>query len=401
MVAETTTFTVRLGPLTNAELARMSNEQLCQDMVTTARAKDALTGREAQVSGEMERRQAFRADGATSIEAWISARCRRSTASARVLAHVGQRLFDLPHLQAALSSGEASFDQLRALVDVADPESDAGWASEVREGRSVRELGELARRAEAEAEAAAEGDEDVRKAPRTGPERASVRFNDTTSTMTARLPKEAYAEMRGRLEGLAKELGNPGSVPYDERLGQALVLLCRRATGTNADPAPYFVVAHVALSTLLDEESTLRAELERDGLISSEVVRRLCCDAMMVVALDDEAGHSMYEGRARRFPTDAQRRELMRRDRRCRFPGCEHVRFLNAHHVTPWKPGGRTDLDNLAILCAHHHHLVHSNGWSMSGNANEVLRFVSPDGRITTSHPSPLWGTLGGAARSP
>jgi hypothetical protein len=222
--------------------------------------------------------------------------------------------------------------------------------------------------------------------------------------MTARLPKEGYAEVRGRLENLAKELGNDGTTPYDERLGEALVALCRVAGGANrgtlGDLAPYFVVAHVALSTLLDESNTLGAELERDGLISSEVVRRLACDGKRVIALNDDAGHTMYEGRARRFPTETQRRELMRRDRHCRFPGCGHLRFLNAHHVKPWKPGGRTDLDNLVILCTYHHHLVHSNGWAMSGDANDELYFVSADGEVTTSRPSPLWGRIG-AARFP
>jgi hypothetical protein len=222
--------------------------------------------------------------------------------------------------------------------------------------------------------------------------------------MVARLPKEAYAEVRGRLENVAKDLGNDGITPYDERLGEALVALCRTTGGAvrtgTGDPAPYLVVAHVRLSTLLDESISLAAELERDGLISSEVVRRLACDARRVIALDDEAGHTMYEGRARRFPTDTQRRELMRRDRHCRFPGCEHVRFLNAHHVKLWKPGGRTDLDNLVILCTHHHHLVHSKSWSMTGNANDELHFVSADGEVTISRPSPLWGRIG-ASRSP
>ena len=199
---------------------------------------------------------------------------------------------------------------------------------------------------------------------------------------------------------MAKQLGNDGITPYDERLGEALVFLCRASSGAGEGLTPYVVVAHVALSTLLDETSTLGADLERDGLISSEVVRRLACDAMFVVGLDDGAGRTMYEGRAQRFPTDAQRRELSRRDRRCRFPGCAHVRFLNAHHVAPWNLGGRTDLDNLVTLCAYHHHLVHSKGWSMAGNANEKLRFVSPDGRITTSRPSPLWGRHG-AVRPP
>ncbi len=391
----TDTATVRLSPLTNAELAHMSDADLRQDMVTTAKIRDALSGREAQLSGEMARRQAFRAEGATSIEAWISARCRRSAASARVMAHVGERLFDLPHLQTALSSGRVSFDQLRAVVDIADPETDAHWASEASEGRSVRELNELARR---------EAVESTGAPPPDGPERASLRLNDSRCAMTARLPKEAYAEVRGHLENVARGLGNDGITPYDERLGEALLLLIRAATGARstamADPPPHLVVAHVALATLLDESNTLWAELDRDGLISSEVVRRMACDAELVVALDDEEGHTMYEGRARRFPTGSQRRELMRRDRHCRFPGCGHVRFLNAHHVKPWKPGGRTDLDNLVILCTHHHHLVHTKGWSMSGNANEELRFVSPEGEVTTSRPSPLWGRVD-TARAP
>lgn len=386
MVAHCSAVSVRVGALTNTELAEMSDDDLRQDMIATTSVKNALNGREAQLSAEMARRQAFRADGATSIQAWISARCGRSAANARALAHVGERLFDLPHLQAALSSGQASFDQVQVVVDVADPESDARWASEALDGRSVRELAELAKRAAAETEGAP---------PPAKRERASVRFNDTSLTMTARLPKEAYAEMRACLEAIVRELGTDGSVPYDERLGEALLLLARNAVSASRGLTPYLVVAHVALSTLLAEGSTLGAELERDGLISSEVVRRLACDAERVVALDDEFGHTMYEGRARRFPTDAQRRELMRRDRRCRFPGCTHVRFLNAHHIVPWKPGGRTDLDNLVTLCEYHHHLVHSKGWAMSGNANEELRFVTPDGRTVRSRPSPLWGRLG------
>jgi hypothetical protein len=161
-------------------------------------------------------------------------------------------------------------------------------------------------------------------------------------------------------------------------------------------------VAHIELKTLLDESDgeRLLAELERAGLVSVDVVRRLGCDATFVVALDDEAGHTMYEGRARRFPTETQRRELWRRDRHCRFPGCSNDRFTRVHHVVPWKPDGRTDLDNLAILCEHHHHEVHSERWSVSGDANVVLTFSSPGGHEVTSRPSPLWGTVGAAPRA-
>ena len=90
----------------------------------------------------------------------------------------------------------------------------------------------------------------------------------------------------------------------------------------------------------------------------------------------------------------------MRRDRHCRFPGCTNVTFTNTHHVVPWKPGGLTDLDNLALICLYHHHLVHSRGWTVSGNANAELTFTGPTGRVMTSRPSPLWTAASGRAPS-
>jgi Domain of unknown function (DUF222)/HNH endonuclease len=163
---------------------------------------------------------------------------------------------------------------------------------------------------------------------------------------------------------------------------------------TSATGSPNFVVVHVPLDALVDdavETTELAGELEQDGLIDCETVQRMACDATIAVAIDDEAGHTMYEGRARRFPTDAQRREVMRRDRHCRFPGCTSVTFTNVHHVVPWEPGGRTDLDNLALMCLHHHRVVHSNGWTMSGDPNGDMRVVGPTGRVMVSRPSPLW----------
>ena len=44
-------------------------------------------------------------------------------------------------------------------------------------------------------------------------------------------------------------------------------------------------------------------ELEHHGLIDVQTVQRIACDATVVVAVDDEVGHTMYEGRAKRFPT--------------------------------------------------------------------------------------------------
>jgi hypothetical protein len=230
-----------------------------------------------------------------------------------------------------------------------------------------------------------------------------ARFNDAHRTLSVQLAPEAYAETKNCLEARAKQIPSGGETPWDQRLCDAFLGLIRSATPGATTATPYLVVAHVPLDALVEEsggstESTqfgeLAGELEQGGLIDTETVQRIACDATVVVAVDDEAGHTMYEGRAKRFPTDAQRREVKRRDRRCRFPGCEASTFTNVHHIVPWKPSGLTDLENLALLCEFHHHRVHRNGWSMTGNANTELTIVGPSGRVMSSRPDPRWTTV-------
>ncbi|MGH9101378.1 MAG: HNH endonuclease signature motif containing protein, partial [Acidimicrobiales bacterium] len=52
--------------------------------------------------------------------------------------------------------------------------------------------------------------------------------------------------------------------------------------------------------------------------------------------------------------------------------------------------GGPTDIDNLAMLCSAHHHLVHEGGWSLRGSAQGELRFSSPYVKVLSSRPAPL-----------
>jgi hypothetical protein len=352
----------------------------------------SLTGRLVALAGELDRRQGWRAEGATSLEAWMVSQTGVSVPTARAQAHVAGRLFDLPHLAAGLASGDLSFDKVRAVIDTATPETDAELAAHAA-GYSVRELADVARRTRQRA------DDGGGRAVEPDYERRSVRFNDTFRTMTAQLPPESYAELRAALETGARQLPTDGTTPWDQRLADSLLALVRSggggAKGRDGGTSPYTVVAHAPIDVLLDEDSELLGELERDGLINGETVRRLVCDATFVVAIDDRSGHTMYEGRQRRYPTAAQRREIVRRDRHCRFPGCSNATFAHPHHIKRWKPDrGPTDLPNLALLCDYHHHLVHSNAWTMSGDANAELTFLGPTGRAMTSRPSPLWTTV-------
>jgi hypothetical protein len=304
----------------------------------------------------------------------------------------------------ALRSGDISLDKVRAVADIASARTDGELCEQARTC-SVRQLVDVARataqqmRSRAESGSGSEGPSEH--------DRRYLHCNDAHRTLSLQLPAESYAETKSCLEARAKAVPTDGETPWDQRLCDAFLELMRSGPQGSSDRAttasPHLVVAHVPLSDLVEESgegTELVAELEGHGLVDARTVKRLACDATVVVALDDSLGHTMYEGRAKRFASDAQRREVARRDRRCRFPGCSAQTFTNVHHIVPWKPKGRTDLDNLALLCEFHHHKVHSKGWSMTGNANVELSIVGPSGRVMRSRPDPRWSSVTGRRSS-
>jgi hypothetical protein len=399
MTQTTSSAVAVVGPVDAGSLAELSTEDLMARSARVAEGMAALAGQFVLMVGELDRREGWRMEGATSLEAWIVESCGLSVAAARSYAHVAERMWDLPHLAEALCAGAITFDKVRAVVDVATPETDRELRDQASE-HSVSDLVQLARSTQAQRSPASD---DV--------QRRSLKLNDTHRTVTAQLPPEAYNEVKACLVAQARELPSDGETPWDERLCDAFLGLVRGTargvgkSGGRMPGSPYFVVAHAALADLLEDgaedgrPSPMAGDLERGGLVRIETLRRIACDATVVLAVDNDVGHTMYEGRARRFPSEAQRRELMRRDRHCRFPSCDSVTFTNAHHLEPWKLGGTTDLYNLALLCEYHHRLVHDRHWTLSGDANGVLTFVAPTGRVLKSPPSPLWTRVSGARR--
>lgn len=136
------------------------------------------------------------------------------------------------------------------------------------------------------------------------------------------------------------------------------------------------------------------------GGIEPATAARLSCTGTLLGAVVDAHGDVLGLGRSRRLVSKTQRRALMIRDRMCQFPGCAQTRHLAAHHITPWSHGGRTDLEELILLCRFHHTAVHEGGIRINRarsrnrhNHDDITvdappsrwTFTLPDGEVLTA----------------
>ena len=91
-----------------------------------------------------------------------------------------------------------------------------------------------------------------------------------------------------------------------------------------------------------------------------DTIRKIACDAAVIPTVLGGQREVLDHGRERRLFTTAQIRALWLRDTHCTFPHCDApATWCDAHHITPWIDGGATDLRNAALLCPHHHTIVH------------------------------------------
>jgi hypothetical protein len=200
--------------------------------------------------------------------------------------------------------------------------------------------------------------------------------------------------LRTALEPLASRAGADDHRLREQRCADALVELCSRSLDVGVIPQRSSQRSHVqvttTLETLLDLVGCPAGEMEYAGVIAGATVQRLACDATITRVLLDARSAVIDVGRSQRVVPGATRRALNIRDKGCRWPGCDRsVSWTAAHHVVHWARGGRTDLENLVLLCHRHHWLVHEGG-------QQLVR--SDDGSLLTLPPLPQHFSL---ARAP
>lgn len=324
-----------------------------------------------------------REEGAREVAHLLCIRYGLSNWKARRWLHAARALERLPSLRAALQHGELGIDKVVELARFATPDDEDRlivWAQGVS-------CGAIRRRGDLEARVSLEEAADAHR----GRSLAWWYFDEGRRFgLEAELPAADGALVAAALERLARGIprmpGEEHEVFASERRADALVALCSGRSGS-ADGGRPMVVIHAQAEGV--ERGTGGCEIEDGPVVHPQTVRRLLCNASVQHVLEDRSGNVLRLGRRTRDPSRAMVRQVRYRDRECRFPGCGARRFTEVHHIVWWRHGGRTDLENLALICSFHHRLVHELGWSMRREADGELVWYRPSGVRYRAGPSP------------
>src|SRR5712691_4756964 len=364
-----------------------SNEQLI-DEIDAANGRISAAQRDLfRVLAEADRSEVWRDYGARDMAHWLGMRYGISDWKARRWIAAAHALKLLTRLSETFASGGLGIDKVVELARFATPETEGTlirWAQEVSCG-CIRRRGDLAVRQMIEEARDVDRDRSL----------AWWYFDDGKRfALEAELPAAQGAVVARALDRLAEQLpvmpGEEDHYYVEARRADALVALASSRLAADPDPDRATVVVHAQVEALASGRGG--CEVEGGGVIHPETARRLLCHARVQAVIEDRAGNLVGLGRMSREPTAWMLRQLRYRDRECTFPGCGNRRFTQAHHITWWERGGRTDLDNLTLVCTFHHKLVHEHGWAIRRAAGGTTRWFHPDGRRYRAGPAPPRG---------
>ncbi len=354
----------------------LSDTVLCDELVRVWATEQAAAARRLELVRQLDVRDLARAQGATSLTAWLVGKLRITSGHARRMIEVAATLDRFcEDTTRALAAGTVNEQQTTVITDTIKDLAD--------EGEGVRRAAEdllltpeftglepaTLRKAAAHILARiapAIADERDRKALEQAEKRAArdraltwSPYNDGTGRerLTAVYGAEDAAIIKAACNPLTTPAGQDDDRTATQRRADALAHVCRYTLASGDLPEDGGDAAKIVITMNFDDlaATTGAGMLDNGTTITPEAVRRLACNAGIIPAVMASPSMPINLGRLQRLFTGAARRALVLRDRGCVFPGCDRPpQWCEAHHAIHWANGGPTDLNNGALLRLSH-----------------------------------------------
>lgn len=168
---------------------------------------------------------------------------------------------------------------------------------------------------------------------------------------------------------------------YGQQMAVAFMTLIEHIPGDRLpDVAGVGVTVTVNIDLLSLIDGIKAGTLSTGCRISATEARRMACEQGLLPMVFNGKPLPLDCGREKRLFTRAQRRAVERRDRGCTFPGCDRPpSWCVGHHArTRWAEGGPTNLEDIVLICPHHHRVVHAQDWEIWFAEDGLPEYIPP-----------------------
>ncbi len=278
----------------------------------------------------------------------------------------GEAIASLPDVGSALASGQISAAHVDVLAKAAQRTSpDAVAESGLLALAETKPADAMKRQVTDFVRANARDEDEAARLERQRAARRAVLVKDDMGVLHAEFDDTTFADVKAAIDAETDRLfyadgGRDGAdevrTPQQRRADALAGLILGKRTAVAGPPA-----VRNQMTIIVHADGS--AEIIGAGPLPASEVERLACISDLYGAVFSTDGQPLWMGDSVRLATDDQWRALIARDGGC--IGCDaDPSRCEAHHVE-WsaRDDGPTDIDNLALVCRHHHHLIHDKGW--------------------------------------
>ncbi len=334
----------------------------------------------------VERSGQFAADGSVTMASWLRAEAHCSPGWAAHRVATGRALIDqLPAARAAWTAGDLGFEHLAVIRRATDGLSPAqiGYLDvALASAGATCSPKELADIAAALTETIAPDKSEKDRERKTASQKVHLSDVPDGGRLDGDLDAESTAILRAALE---KYMPKPGprqlgdgtlspALTASHRRALALIEMARQSLDFGTDHPGAANKPHLIVSVTADQLAAgLGVGYQSNGTpLAASTLRRLACDAKIIPLVLGSDSLPLDIGRTSRTIPAWIRTALNHRDKGCRHPDCDRPpSWCDAHHVTHWIDGGETNLDQLLLLCRHHHTRLHKGEFTITAHGNQ------------------------------